>query len=174
MLLVLRQLHVHAMKRMFEDDECEAALLVDASNAFICDCTSQYLSAFSIILHNTYGTPVHLFVVGEGKTPPTEGTTQGDQFMDDATVVGSLSKLYMLSRCFFSWIRLCLFYKCYLIVKPESQPEPLPTALLILIYRLDVNIFLKNKTQEYMNMVNAKQKLNVPRAIYEAHLWESM
>ena len=36
--------------------------------------------SFATTLHNTYGaeSPVHLFVVGEGKISSTEGTTQGD------------------------------------------------------------------------------------------------
>ena len=69
-------------------------------------------------MHNTYGAPVRLFVVGEGEIQSTEGTTQGDPlamamyalgvvplirhlrttvpdvsqawFADDATAVGSL------------------------------------------------------------------------------------
>ena len=77
--------------------------------------------SFSLILQNTYGAPVRLFVVGEGEIPSTEGTTQGDPlemamyalavvplirrlrmavpgasqawFADDATAVGSLSML---------------------------------------------------------------------------------
>ena len=119
---------VHAMKEMFGDNECEAAILVDASNAFNCinrqaalHNISMLCPSFSLILQNTYGAPVHLFVVGEGEIPSTEGTTQGDPlamamyalavvplirrlrmvvpgasqawFADDATAVGSLSML---------------------------------------------------------------------------------
>ena len=76
---------VHAMREMFGNTDCEAALLVDASNAFNCvNCQaalhniSVLCPSFSTILQNTYGAPVCLFVVGEGEIPSTEGTTQGD------------------------------------------------------------------------------------------------
>ena len=107
----------------------EAALLVDASNAFNCvnrqaalHNISVLCPSFATVLHNTYGAPVRLFVVGEGEIQSTEGTTQGDPlamamyalaivplirhlrttvpdvsqawFADDATAVGSLSKLF--------------------------------------------------------------------------------
>ena len=72
---------VHAMREMFGDNECEAALLVDASNAFnrinrqaALHNISMLCSSFSLILQNTYGAPVRLFVVGEGEIPSTEGT----------------------------------------------------------------------------------------------------
>ena len=70
---------------MFGDNECEAALFVEASNAFNCinrqaalHNISMLCPSFSLILQNTYGAPVCLFVVGEGEIPSTEGTTQGD------------------------------------------------------------------------------------------------
>ena len=76
---------IHAMKNMFDDSDCEAALLVDATNAFNCVNRQAALHnisilcpAFSTILNNTYAQPVRLFVVGEGETPSCEGTTQGD------------------------------------------------------------------------------------------------
>ena len=76
---------VHAMKNMFDDSDCEAALLVDATNAFNCVNRQAALHnisilcpAFSTILNNTYAQPVRLFVVGEGEIPSCEGTTQGD------------------------------------------------------------------------------------------------
>jgi len=78
---------LHAIKDMFEDSECEAALLVNATNAFNCvnhqaalHNISVLCPSFATILHNTYGTPVCLFVVGEGEISSTEGTTQGDPF----------------------------------------------------------------------------------------------
>ena len=85
---------------------------------------SNHIFQFSVLsttLHNTYGAAVQLFVVGEGKIPSTEGTSQGDPlamamyvlavlpliiqlhaatpeagqawFADDATAVSSLSFL---------------------------------------------------------------------------------
>jgi len=73
------------MKELFDDNECEAALLVDASNAFNCinhqaalHNISVFCPSFSTILQNTYNAPVRLFVIGEGEIPSLEGTTQGD------------------------------------------------------------------------------------------------
>ena len=71
---------VHVMKEMFENGNCEAALLVDASNAFNCvnrqaalHNISVLCPSFATVLHNTYGVPVRLFVVGEGEIQSTEG-----------------------------------------------------------------------------------------------------
>ena len=71
---------------MFSTADCEAALLVDASNAFnsinrkaaIHDIT--ILSpALSTVLQYTYSAAaVRLLVTGEGEISSTEGTTQGD------------------------------------------------------------------------------------------------
>ena len=60
---------VHAMKEMFEHSECEAALLVAASNAFTCiNCQAALHNiSFATILHSTYGVPVRLFVVRKGE-----------------------------------------------------------------------------------------------------------
>jgi len=149
---------VHAMREMFESDECEAALLVDATNAFNCvnrqaalHNISVLCPSFSTILHNTYGAPVRLFVVGEGEIHSTEGTTQGDPlamamyalavvplirhlrtivpdvsqtwFADDATAVGSLSKLLSwwqhLSSVGPDYGYFTNAVKTVLIVKPE-------------------------------------------------------
>ena len=77
---------VHAMKELFGAVTSEAALLVDASNAFNCinrqaalHNISKLCPSFSTILQNTYRAPVRLFVVGEEEISSTEGTTQGDR-----------------------------------------------------------------------------------------------
>ena len=119
---------IHAMRDLFCDDRAEAALLVDASNAFnsvnrqaALHNISILCPALSMVLHNTYGAPTHLFVTGQGEISSREGTTQGDPlamsmyalamvplirklhstvpdasqvwFADDATAVGPVSKL---------------------------------------------------------------------------------
>ena len=65
---------VHAMRNLDCDDRSEAALLVDASNALKsvnCQTALYNISilcpALSMILHNTYGAPTHLFVTGQGR-----------------------------------------------------------------------------------------------------------
>ena len=73
------------MRDMFYTANCEAALLVDASNAFNSINHKAALHniailcpSLSTVLHNTYSAAVRLFVTGEGEIPSTEGTTQGD------------------------------------------------------------------------------------------------
>ncbi len=75
---------IHAIREVFEGDDCEAVLLIDATNAFNllnrkaalqnikarCPRLVQYLS-------NTYRVPARLFV-GDTEIASAEGTTQGD------------------------------------------------------------------------------------------------
>ena len=76
---------VHAMRKIFVDQDTEAVLLVDASNAFNSINRQAALHNISImcpplgqILINTYRSPIRLFVTGSGEIASTEGTTQGD------------------------------------------------------------------------------------------------
>ena len=76
---------IHAMRNIFEADETDATLLVDASNAFnslnraaalnnirvLCPLIATYVT-------NTYRVPARLFVVGGSELKSAEGTTQGD------------------------------------------------------------------------------------------------
>ena len=117
-----------SMMNLYSDASLEAALPVNATNAFNCVNHQAALHNISIlcpapsmILHNTYGAPSHLFVTSQGEISSCEGTTQGDPlaismyalavvplirhlhstipatsqvwFADDATVVGSASSL---------------------------------------------------------------------------------
>ena len=59
--------------------------MVDASNAFnsvnhqaALHDISILCPALSMVLHNTYGAPNHLFVTGQGEISSREGTTQGN------------------------------------------------------------------------------------------------
>ena len=79
---------IHAMRNIFEADETDAALLVDASNAFnslnraaaqnnirvLCPLIATYVT-------NTYRVPACLFVVGGSELKSAEGTTQGDPLL---------------------------------------------------------------------------------------------
>ena len=75
---------VHAMERIFADEDTEAMILVDASNAFNClnrqvilhNC-EMVCPALSHILINTYRNNSQLFVDGQCILSK-EGTTQGD------------------------------------------------------------------------------------------------
>ena len=76
---------INAMRNIFEADETDTALLVDASNAFnslnraaalnnirvLCPLIATYVA-------NTYGVLARLFVVGGSELKSTEGATQGD------------------------------------------------------------------------------------------------
>ena len=75
---------VHAVQKSFRQDETEAALLVDASNAFNFlnrDAALHNIRflcpSISTILINTYRVPTELFMDGEVMFS-REGTTQGD------------------------------------------------------------------------------------------------
>ena len=76
---------VHAMKEIFSYDDTEAALMVDASNAFNVINRQAALHnihvlcpAIFTILNNTYQRPITLYIPGEGEILSSEGTTQGD------------------------------------------------------------------------------------------------
>ena len=76
---------VHSMHKIFQDSDIEAALLVDATNAFNSINRQTALHNINIIcpplaqvLINTYRFPFRLFVTGSGEISSTEGTIQGD------------------------------------------------------------------------------------------------
>ena len=76
---------IHAMKEIFEDDNCEAVILVDASNAFnslnrqVALHNIQYICPqFATILINTYRNHSRLIINNEKEILSQEGTTQGD------------------------------------------------------------------------------------------------
>ena len=76
---------IHAMKKIFEEDNTDAVILVDAANAFnrlnrkAALHNIQYLCPpFATVLINTYRLPARLFLSGGGEILSVEGTTQGD------------------------------------------------------------------------------------------------
>ena len=75
---------VHAMRQLFNDNDSQAVLLVDATNAFnTLNCQAALLNIHSLcpplakILTNTYRSDVQLYIDGE-TLYSCEGTTQGD------------------------------------------------------------------------------------------------
>ena len=76
---------IHAMHAIYEDETCEAALLVDASNAFNSININVFLRSVTIIspaiaiyLKNCYFLHSQLFILGGNEIRSCEGTTQGD------------------------------------------------------------------------------------------------
>ena len=80
---------IHAVHNtcIFESDETDAALLIDASNAF--NSLNRAAALYNVrvlcrIIHtyaiNTYRAPAQLIVIGEKELLSSEGTTQGDPF----------------------------------------------------------------------------------------------
>ena len=76
---------IHGMEKMFEDDQTQGVLLVDASNAF--NCLNRKTSLlnipficpeFAVFIINTYRLPSRLFLPGGTFILSNEGTTQGD------------------------------------------------------------------------------------------------
>mgnify|MGYP001800026604 CR=1 FL=1 len=73
------------MKTIFDEENTEAVLLVDASNAFNSINRNVFLHNIKIIcpplaifVHNCYALPSRLFVIGGIEIKSSEGTTQGD------------------------------------------------------------------------------------------------
>ena len=79
---------IHAMRRVFEDANTEAILLVDAENAFnklnrdvALNNIKELCPTFHRYLQNTYQSPAQLIIQGDEKYETLyseEGTTQGD------------------------------------------------------------------------------------------------
>ena len=76
---------IHAMHKIYEEDESEAILLVDASNAFNSMNKKAFLRNIGIIcpplakfVRNCYSLLSRLFIIGRGEIQSTEGTAQGD------------------------------------------------------------------------------------------------
>ena len=93
---------VHAVRLMFKDDNCEAVLLVDASNAFnalnrkaALHNVARLCPTLATTLRNVYKEDATLFVDGESVVS-REGTTQGDPL---AMVFYAIATLPLIKRC---------------------------------------------------------------------------
>ena len=76
---------VHAMRNIFDEQETEAVLLIDAANAFNSVNRNVFLHninvicpAIAIYVNNCYSLPSRLFIIGGCEIKSSEGTTQGD------------------------------------------------------------------------------------------------
>ena len=94
---------IHAMYDLFQQDETEAVLLVDAENAFNStnrkamphniSITCPILSTF---VSNCYLVPARLFILGNEEIKSTEGTTQGDPTAMGAYALGVTPLIHFL------------------------------------------------------------------------------
>ena len=76
---------IHAMREIFDSNETEAVLLVDAENAFnsinraaLLHNIKAICPAIHTFLFNCYSVPARLFIIGGSEIISSEGTTQGD------------------------------------------------------------------------------------------------
>ena len=76
---------VHAIQKIFLEENTEAVMLIDASNAFNSVNRNVFLHnvavvcpAISIYVKNCYTNPSRLFIIGGHELTSSEGTTQGD------------------------------------------------------------------------------------------------
>ena len=94
---------IHSMKIIFEHEDTEAVILVDASNAFNSLNRQAALHNiqilcpnFSTVLINTYRIPGRMIVLGSKDILSTEGTTQGDNLAMSFYALGTIPLLNML------------------------------------------------------------------------------
>ena len=94
---------MHAMHQIFESPDVEAAILVDATNAFNSLNRENALRniqhlcpSLSTILINTYLEDVHLYIDGETMLSE-EGTTQGDPLAMAMYAIGIIPLIQKLS-----------------------------------------------------------------------------
>ena len=138
---------IHAMHNIFEADNTDAVLLIDASNAF--NSLNRALHNVRVLCPtiatcaiNTYREPERLFIIGGKELRSEEGTTQGDPLAMCLYAVSLQPSIAPLNASTFvkqvPWGKLkkwCgvlnesgpdLGYfpnakKCWLIVKPEKE-----------------------------------------------------
>ena len=94
---------VHAMSDIFEEEETDALLLVDADNAFnplnrrVLLHNIQYLCPpMAIYIRNCYSVPSRLFILGGTEISSSEGTTQGDPLAMPVYAIGITPLLEIL------------------------------------------------------------------------------
>ena len=90
----------HAMREIYEEEETDAVLMIDASNAFNClnrEALLHYVRYLCPLLatyvRNCYKVPSRLFVAGGVEISSAEGTTQGDPSAMPSYAIGILPLL---------------------------------------------------------------------------------
>ena len=76
---------IHIMNNIFQDEQTEAVLLVDAANGLNAVNHKAFLHNINItcpsiakFVYNCYSRPSRLFLIGDVEIVSSEGTTQGD------------------------------------------------------------------------------------------------
>ena len=97
---------VHAMHSVFQNEETDAVLLIDASNAFNALNRAAALHNIRVLCPpiatyatNTYRQPARLFITGESELKSAECTTQGDPL---AMAIYAISLQPLITRLGFS------------------------------------------------------------------------
>ena len=106
---------IHAMHTIFESDDTDAVLLIDASNAFNALNRAAALHNIRILCPiiaiyaiNTYRQPARLFVIGGKEIVSAEGTTQGDPLamglyaLSIQPLITSLQAASSVKQCWFA------------------------------------------------------------------------
>ena len=96
---------VHAMMEIFQEEDTDALLLVDASNAFnslnrkVFLHNIKYLCPpLAIYTRNCYSMPSRLFVTGGSEISSEEGTTQGDPLAMPIYAIGIMPLLSLIKH----------------------------------------------------------------------------
>ena len=97
------ELIIHAMRKIYEEDESEAILLVDASNAFNSVNRKTFQHNIGIIcpplakfVQNCCNLPSRLFIIGGGEIRFTEGITQGNPTAMGVYAIGIIPLILMI------------------------------------------------------------------------------
>ena len=106
---------IHAMHTIFESDDTDAVLLIDASNTFNALNRAAALHNIRILCPiiaiyaiNTYRQPARLFVIGGKEIVSAEGTTQGDPLamglyaLSIQPLITSLQAASSVKQCWFA------------------------------------------------------------------------
>ena len=103
---------VHAMNEMYQEEDTDDILLVDASNAFnnfiwktLLHNINMICSNISMYVRNCYHLGAHLFVVGVAQIHSNEGTTQVNQTSMGIYTIG----LTLLFTCLSYINKTCSF-----------------------------------------------------------------
>ena len=93
----------HAMRDIFDEEETDAVLFIDASNAFnslnrnaLLHNIKYLCPPMATYVRNCYAKPSRLFIAGGKELKSSEGTTQGDPTAMPAYGVGVLPFLALI------------------------------------------------------------------------------